>query len=112
MTTIQNKETQLEALLENNEFIAKAAAAADADELKGIFASYGIDLSAEEVTELFDMLANVNDAELELDDLENVAGGATCKGCGKKVWPYWFHKLFCYKYRAWKVGEDMKKWFK
>ena len=38
-------------------------------------------------------------------DMRNIEGGAKCPGCKKNCMfgTLWFHKIFCYKYRASKV---------
>ena len=43
--------------------------------------------------------------KLNTMEMRNVEGGAKCPGCGKNcAWgTLWWHKLFCWKYRASKV---------
>lgn len=49
--------------------------------------------------------------KLNAMEMRNVEGGAKCAGCGKNVWPYWVHKLFCLKYRQWKAEQELKQLF-
>lgn len=74
-----DKAADIDALLET------LSTARDAAEVRSILAENGIEASMEEVEAVIqagmDELTSRGEAELDLDDLENVAGGGPVAGC-------------------------------
>ena len=90
--TRENAE-QLEMILKNEEFSAKAQELTTAEELQGLFGSYGLELAVNDVVEFCELVVKekerqeANGEELTASDLEDVAGGgflfvAGCIGLG------------------------------
>lgn len=63
-----------EELLTNEEFNKQVSEAKNAQEVVALFADKGIEISVDLAQELFERPAEAN-AELSVDDLDNVAGG-------------------------------------
>ena len=89
----EEKTVLLEQILKNGEFAEKAAKLTTAEELQELFASYGLELTVEEVVAFCELVAkekekqDANGGELSANDLEDVAGGgflfvAGCIGLG------------------------------
>lgn len=57
------------------EFAGKAAAAADAQAIKELAASYGIELADDEAGGIFAEFQRKAQEEISIDELDNVAGG-------------------------------------
>ena len=64
------------------EMIEKAKAAKSAEELLALAKANGVEMTADEAKTYFAQL-NPKSGELDDDDLDNVAGGAS--GCGKQI---------------------------
>jgi len=67
---------QIEMLMQDEEFIAKMAECKTIAELTALFTANGADVTEEQVLELAKQGASeAKGGELDLDDLDNVAGG-------------------------------------
>lgn len=93
MNFTQEKAMKLEAILKDSEFSAKAAELTTMEELQALIASYGLDLSIEEVAYFCELVAKEKERvenggeELSAEDLDDVAGGGVlfvlgCVGLG------------------------------
>lgn len=93
MEFTQEKAMQLEAILKNSEFVNKAAKLTTAEELQALIASYGLELTMEEVIGFCELVAKEkekmdnNGGELSEEALDDVAGGGVlfilgCVGLG------------------------------
>lgn len=70
------KEQKLAELFQNEQFKKEANELKTAEELQRLFASYGLELSLDEVYSLCEKIAlNMEKGELSEDELENVSGG-------------------------------------
>lgn len=88
----QEKALKLEVILKNNEFVAKSANIATAEELQALIAEYGLEMTIEEVVEFCKLVAQEkeridNGGELSPEDLDDVSGGGVlfvlgCVGLG------------------------------
>lgn len=70
-----NKE-KIQELLESEEFVNEIHGVETPEELIEAFKRHGVDMSMEELKELFAMAKKADGGELGEDELENVAGGA------------------------------------
>ena len=70
------KNQKLTKLFESEQFKEEASKIQTAEELQSLFAEHGVDLTMEEVIDLCAAIAaQMGEAELSEEDLENVAGG-------------------------------------
>ena len=78
--TIAELETKFEKVENIEKLMAELKAAADEKEVQNILDAYGLDLSTEELAQV-----EWDEDELNVEALDQVAGGCKCKGILKRV---------------------------
>ena len=66
---------KFQALQESGKFEQELEKVSTPEEMQALFASYGIEMTVDEVKELVSSAVKMNNEELSEEDLENVAGG-------------------------------------
>lgn len=84
---MNEKLEQMKSVLEDKEFVAKLNDMVDPYDVQAAFAAKGVELTIEEISTIAHMSATLSETgELDVDDLENVSGGAVvetiCVICG------------------------------
>lgn len=80
-------------IFENEEFKAAAEGIASAEELRELFAKHGLELTLDEINDLFARAAKcMKEGELDEEDLEDVAGGGSLALVGINVGIGWLIK--------------------
>ena len=69
-------EAKIKELYENEEFIAKMKQADTSEDVKNVFAEYGVELSVEDIEEIYNECVNAENGELGEENLDQVSGGS------------------------------------
>lgn len=85
MMTLEQKALALDKLVENEEFLNAYHSVESKDELQKLFAQYGVELEKEEIDAFVSALKG-DEAELDEDALDNVAGGVDPVTVFKWAW--------------------------
>ena len=66
---------KMEALKENESFVKEMSTATTAEEVRDIFAKYGVAFTLEEAQAMVEEIKKHSDEELSAEELDNVTGG-------------------------------------
>lgn len=72
---MENKQVMIEKLAENEAFVKELGAAHTPEEVKSVFAAYGVEMTKEEAAVIIDTAKTNPDGELSEDSLDAVSGG-------------------------------------
>lgn len=98
------KTVAFEKLVDNDEFLTAIANAESKSQIQDIFASYGLELSRDEVDSFVAALESVGSGELNEDTLESVAGGTA------QFWIWTYKGIKAIAKKAWNAGKKFANW--
>lgn len=73
-----NRYDKIKELMSSTEFTEKLAVLSTTEEIQALFSENGVEMTSDEINEMFEMAyrLNENSGELSTDELDDVSGGA------------------------------------